>query len=193
MQPRLCDISICCQPHSRPSQHSTGACCRPTLQADTYTSSHPTFSKCFIPVSHDPPSFPHFLSFSYIQAQQPPASQQSIAAETVQLRFCVRGLEPQLLPVRLRPGAPLGLRLLPGHPFLNQVGLLSELISRATKIPCDLCKRHILHTFYVRIRNFILWDCMVLGSGMVYERRSWQGQAFPISSKSLRVIYNHTH
>ncbi len=53
----------------------------------------------------------------HVQAQQQAASQQAIAAETVQLRFCVAGLQPQLLPVRLRPGAPTGLRLLPGHPF----------------------------------------------------------------------------
>ncbi len=40
--------------------------------------------------------------------------------EAAALRFRVPGLEPVLAPLRLRPGAPVGLRLLPGHPFSNQ-------------------------------------------------------------------------
>lgn len=57
-----------------------------------------------------------------LQAQEAPgASQQAVRAEAAQLRFSVPGLPPALVPLRLRPGAPVMLRMLPGHPFCDQV------------------------------------------------------------------------
>ena len=56
------------------------------------------------------------------QAQAGPgASQQAVRGEGARLRFCFPGLPPALVPLRLRPGAPAALRMLPGHPFCNQV------------------------------------------------------------------------
>jgi hypothetical protein len=57
----------------------------------------------------------------YVSQAQQAVSQQSIASETVQLRASMAGLDPVLLPVRLRPGAPSSLRLMSGHPFSEQV------------------------------------------------------------------------
>ena len=63
------------------------------------------------------------------QAQQPPGagSQAAVAGEAAALRISVPGLEPVLAQLRLRPGAPVGLRLLAGHPFSEQVSLVMSI------------------------------------------------------------------
>lgn len=58
---------------------------------------------------------------------------EAMGHQQVRLRFVWPGLEPEIVSLRLLPGLPRILRLMPGHPFINQASLWNP--SRCV-LPC---------------------------------------------------------